>query len=231
VYRAAANNATNGPLTTWVKYNGSDTWVPVTDPAFLPLGNTTAEYIVIGKDGNRSMAGPVTLVVAPPPTSPIAPTIPPTQPAQNITDPQNPFTIPPPTDVNSTDPYNTTVTIAKNGTDGTLQPLIPGLKPGDTLTKEQIEELGKDPNNLPLVMIYNVSNSNGSDTSTGPLDIAFPPLSPALPQLPPTIYVSASNGTGKDATGYLPDELANYIGMSIFGCWVTPWWPLSSRTK
>jgi hypothetical protein len=65
VYRAAANNATNGPLTTWVKYNGSDTWVPVTDPAFLPLGNTTAEYIVIGKDGNRSMAGPVTLVVRP----------------------------------------------------------------------------------------------------------------------------------------------------------------------
>jgi hypothetical protein len=59
----AANNATNGPLTTWVKYNGSETWVPVTDPAFLPLGNTTAEYLVIGKDGNRSMGGPVTLVV------------------------------------------------------------------------------------------------------------------------------------------------------------------------
>jgi hypothetical protein len=61
---AAANNDTNGPLTTWVKYNGSDTWVPVTDPALLPLGNTTAEYLVVGKDGNRSTAGPVTLVVA-----------------------------------------------------------------------------------------------------------------------------------------------------------------------
>jgi hypothetical protein len=61
----AANNATNGPLTTWVKYNGSDTWVPVTDPAMLPVGNTTAEFLVIGKDGNRSTAGPVTLVVAP----------------------------------------------------------------------------------------------------------------------------------------------------------------------
>jgi hypothetical protein len=178
----------------------------------LPVGNTTAEYLVIGKDGNRSTAGPVTLVVAPLPIEP--PTVPPTQPPQNITDTQQPFTIPPATGVNSTDPYNTTVTIAKNGTNGTLEPLIPGLKPGDNLTAQQLEELGKDPNNLPLVIVYNVTNTNGSDTSTASLEITFPPLSPALPDLPPSVSVLASNATGKDATGYVPDELANYIGMA-----------------
>jgi hypothetical protein len=185
----------------------------------LPMGNTTAEYLVIGKDGNRSTAGPVTLVVAPPYT---APTLPNFQPPQNITDTQQPFTIPPPTGVNSTDPYNTTVTIAKNGTNGTLEPLIPGLKPGDSLTPQQLEELGKDPNNLPLVIVYNVSNENGSDTSTGSLEITFPPLSPALSQLQPTVYLSALNGTGRDATGYVPDELAIYSSMFIISGAVVP---------
>jgi hypothetical protein len=156
----------------------------------------------------------VTLVVAPLPIEP--PTVPPTQPPQNITDTQQPFTIPPPTGVNSTDPYNTTVTIAKNGTNGTLETLIPGLKPGDNLTSQQLEELGKDPNNLPLVIVYNVTNTNGSDTSTALLEITFPPLSPALPLVPSTVSVPASNATGKDATGYVPDELANYIGMPAF---------------
>jgi hypothetical protein len=179
----------------------------------LPVGNTTAEYLVIGKDGNRSTAGPVTLVVTPPPTTPTAPVVPETQPPQNITDPKQPFVIPPATGVNSSSPYNTTVTIAKNGTDGNPVSLIPGLKPGENLTPQQIEELGKDPNNLPLVIVYNVTNSNGSDTSTAQLEITFPPLSPALPQLPPTISVPASNATGKDATGYVPGELATYIGM------------------
>jgi hypothetical protein len=30
----------------------------------LPYGNTTAEYLVIDKDGNRSTAGPVVISVA-----------------------------------------------------------------------------------------------------------------------------------------------------------------------
>jgi hypothetical protein len=64
-FTAAGTNAADSPFSVWVKYNGSDKWVPVTDPAFLPLGNTTAEYLVIDKDGNRSTAGPVTLVVVP----------------------------------------------------------------------------------------------------------------------------------------------------------------------
>jgi hypothetical protein len=155
----------------------------------------------------------VTLVVTPPPTSPTGPTIPETQPPQNITNPQQPFTIPPPTGVNSSSPYNTTVTIATNGTNGTLVMLISGLKPGENLTAQQLEQLGKDPNNLPLVIVYNVSNENGSDTSTAQLQITFPPLSPALPSVPPSVTVPATNATGKDATGYLPDELATYIGM------------------
>jgi hypothetical protein len=105
------------------------------------------------------------------------------------------------------------VTIAKNGTDGNPVPLIPGLKPGDSLTPQQLEELGKDPNNLPLVIVYNVTNTNGSDTSMGSLYITFPPLSPALPQLQPTVTLPTSTGADKDATGYVPDDLANYIGM------------------
>jgi hypothetical protein len=189
--------------------------VPVTDPAFLPVGNTTAEYLVIGADGNRTTAGPTTLVVTPPPTNPTAPTVPDTQPALNVTDPSQPLIIPPPTGVNSTDPYNTTVTIATNDSNGNAVPLIPGLKPGDTLTPQQLEQLGKDPNNLPLQIVYNVSNENGSDTTVAPLDITFPPLSPALPQLPATVTVPASNTTGADATGLVPDALASYIGMSV----------------
>jgi hypothetical protein len=125
------------------------------------------------------------------------------------------LTIPPPTGVNSTDPYNTTVTIATNDSNGNAVPLIPGLKPGDTLTPQQLEQLGKDPNNLPLQIVYNVSNENGSDTTVAPLDISFPPLSPALPQPPPSVTMPASTDTGADATGYLPDELADYIGMTM----------------
>jgi hypothetical protein len=62
----AGNNAGDGPFTIWVKYDNSDNWVPVMDPAILPLGNTSAEYMVIDKDGRREHVGPTMFVVLPP---------------------------------------------------------------------------------------------------------------------------------------------------------------------
>jgi hypothetical protein len=114
------------------------------------------------------------------------------------------------------------VTIATMSANGTLQTLLAGLNPGDALTPQQIEQLGKDPNNLPLFTVYNVSNSNGSDTTAAPLVINFPPLSPGLPQTPPSIAVAATNATGTDATGFIPDALASYIGMGLLPVHVLP---------
>jgi hypothetical protein len=182
----------------------------VTDPAVLPLGNTTAEYMVIDKDGKRSTAGPTTIVVLPPNTT--GPVSSPTQPPQTITDPTQNYTLPPAIGVNSTDPYNTSLVIYKNES-GVLVPVVPGLKPGDVLTPAQIKNITSDPNNLPLVVVYNVSNEHGSNTSISLLNITAP-LSAALPQLPAVISVDADNSSGMDATNYVPKELATYTGMA-----------------
>lgn len=151
-------------------------------------------------------------VPAPVYCSSTSPSLPPTQPAQNVTDPTQNYTIPAPTGLNVTGPVNTTAGIFKNDS-GVLVPLLPGLQPGDVLTPEQLKNLTSDPNNQPLVVVYNVSNSNGSDTSVAPLTITNPPLSPALDPLPLTIKKPADNASGANMTGYVPADIANYTGM------------------
>jgi hypothetical protein len=138
--------------------------------------------------------------------------VPPTQPPQNVTDPSQPFVIPPPTGVNSSGPVNVTVGIFRNES-GTLVPVLPGLNPGDTLTPEQIRNITSDPNNQPLVVVYNVSNEAGSNVTTAPITIAHSPLDPALPELPATVTKMQTNASGSDATGFVPTEIANYLSM------------------
>jgi hypothetical protein len=97
---------------------------------------------------------------------------------------------------------------------GKLMPALPGLQPGDVLTPEQIKNLTSDPNNLPLVVVYNISNVLGSGTSAGLLNITTSPLDTTLPQLPPAITVLADNSSGMDVTNYIPTELLNYTSMA-----------------
>lgn len=144
------------------------------------------------------------------------PEVNPTQPPQTVTDPSQNYTLPAPTGVNSSDPYTTTAGIFKNDS-GVLTPLLPGLKPGDTLTPEQIKNLTADPNNLPLVIVYTVNNTQGNDTTVAPLTIVNPPLGPTLPSLPATITKQADSGAGANMTGYLPPEIANYTSMFSAG--------------
>lgn len=87
---------------------------------------------------------------------------------------------------------------------------------GEALTLAQICNITSDPNNVPLVVKYDVANSRGGDSTTAPLTVNSPPLSPALPTLPASVgTVTANNGSGADITGFLP---ANILAYTVCRC-------------